>query len=122
MKSRNLAELAALLAILSVLFLPGCATMAGWVGIASNESVDEKLTGTKSELEGEIDSLRSDLVAQQARIEEIQSLSTSMEEAIQATEELQELAGIMESRLEQMPRDTIEQLVIILQNYLDKSQ
>ena len=29
------------------------------------------------------------------------------------------LAGIMESRLERMPRDTIEELVAILQRYLE---
>ena len=94
--------------------------MAGWVGIASNESVDEKLTGTRSELEAEIGSLRSELNSHQLKVAEIENLSRSMEEAIQTTEELQQLAEIMESRLEKMPRETIETLVEILQRYLEE--
>jgi len=68
--------------LLLLLLLTGCATMAGRVGIASSDSVDRKLAGTRSELEAEI----------------------------------------MESRLEQMPRDTIEELVVILQRYLEASE
>ncbi|UCF99338.1 MAG: hypothetical protein JSV89_07310 [Spirochaetaceae bacterium] len=119
MRSRVVAALPIALALV---WLSGCATMAGWVGIASSESVDEKLTGTRSELEAEIGSLRSDLDAHQTRVTEIESLSRSMEEAIRATEELQQLADVMESRLEQMPRDTIQELVDILQRYLDDSE
>ena len=36
--------------------------------------------------------------------------------------ELEQLAEIMESRLEQMPRNTIEELVAILQRYLEESR
>ena len=109
-------------AVLAVLFLSGCTTMAGWVGIASSESVDEKLAGTRGQLEAEIGSLRSDLDACQARVEEIEDLSGSMEEAIRKTEELEQLAEVMAARLKQLPRDTIQELVDILERYLEESE
>lgn len=119
MNSRTAALLFAVLAALS---LSGCATMAGWVGIASSESVDEKLAGTRGQLETEIGSLRSELDVHQARVAEIEDLSSSMEDAIQKTEELEQLAEVMAARLEQMPRDTIQELVEILQRYLEESE
>jgi hypothetical protein len=109
MRSRGVTPLLAFLVLLS---LSGCGTMAGWVGIASSESVDD--------LEEEISSLRSDLDAYQVRAAEIEQLGRSIEETTRATEELQHLAEIMESRLRQMPRDTIEELVEILRRYLDE--
>ena len=115
--------LAAVLPLLLVLIiLSGCATMAERVGIASSESVDQKLAGTRGEMEAEIAALRSELAAQQERVAQIEDLSAGMEEAIQATEELEQLAEVMESRLEEMPRDTIEELVRILQRYLEVSE
>jgi len=119
MRSRVAAPLLTFL-VLFILF--GCATMAGWVGIASSESVDEKVAGASSDLEAEIGSLRSDLDAYQARATEIDRLGRSIEETIRTTEELQQLAEIMESRLQQMPRDTIEELVAILQRYLNSEE
>jgi hypothetical protein len=119
MRSRVVAPLVAFLVLI---FLSGCGTMAGWVGIASSKSVDEKLAGTRSDLEAEVGSLRSDLDAYQAKASEIERLGRSIEETIRATEELQQLAEIMESRLQQLPRDTIEELVEILQRYLDEEQ
>ena len=113
---------AALLAGSLLVLLAGCATMAERVGIASSESVDQKLTGTRSELEAQIAALRSELDAQQKRVAQIEDLSADLEEAIRATEELEQLARIMESRLEQMPRDTIEELAAILQRYLEDSE
>ena len=102
---------APLLACLVLFILSGCATMAEWVGVASSESVDEKVAGA-----------RSDLDAYQAKATEIERLGRSIEETIKATEELQQLADIMESRLQQMPRKTIEELVAILQRYLDQNE
>jgi outer membrane murein-binding lipoprotein Lpp len=110
---------AALLGVWTFLLLAGCATMAERVGIASSESVDQKLTATRSELEQEIAALRAELETQQRRVSQIEDLSVDLEQAIQATQELEQLAGIMESRLERMPRDTIEELVAILQRYLE---
>lgn len=111
-----------LLLLLLLLLLTGCASMAERVGIASSESVDRKLAETRSELEAQITALRGELAAQQERVSQIEDLSRNLEEAIQATEDLQQLAKIMESRLEQMPRDTIEELVVILQRYLEASE
>ena len=113
---------AALLGAWTVLLLAGCATMAERVGIASSESVDQKLTATRSELEAQIAALSSELEAQQRRVLQIEDLSADLEEAIQTTQELEQLAEIMESRLEQMPRDTIEELVTILQRYLEAGE
>jgi len=119
MRSRVVAPL---LACLVLFILSGCATMAEWVGVASSESVDEKVAGARSDLETEIGSLRSDLDAYQAKATEIERLGRSIEETIKATEELQQLADIMESRLQQMPRKTIEELVAILQRYLNQNE
>jgi outer membrane murein-binding lipoprotein Lpp len=113
---------AAILAALLSLILAGCATMAERVGIASSETVDQKLTGTRNELEAQIAALRNELEAQQQRLSEIEDLSAGLEEAIRATEELERLAEIMETRLAQMPRDTIAELVTILERYLEENE
>jgi outer membrane murein-binding lipoprotein Lpp len=108
--------------LLLLLVLSGCATMAERVGIASSESVDQKLAASRGELEAEIAALRSELEAQARRVSQFEDLSADLDEALRATEELERLAEIMEVRLEQMPRDTIEELITILQRYLEENR
>lgn len=103
-------------------FFTGCATMAGWVGIASEKSVDESLGAARRDLETEIAGLRGDMEQVQEQVVRIERLGALFEETMQATEELQQLAKVMESRLEKTPRDTIEKLVEILQDYLEASE
>ena len=51
-----------------------------------------------------------------ARLEE---LIASMEGTVKTTDELKNLAVILEDRLEDLPKETIRQLVEILNNYLE---
>ena len=117
-----LATLATLAFALVLSLFTGCTTLAGWVGIASEKSVDESLGAARRDLETEIAGLRGDMEQVQEQVVRIERLGALFEETMQATEELQQLAKVMESRLEKTPRDTIEKLVDILQDYLEATE
>ena len=121
MRARNAGVPAAVVGILAAVLLAGCATMAGWVGIASEEMVEEQAAATDARLaaaDAEIRRLEAELGAAQAKAARLERLTGELEETIRATRELQELAGVMEGRLEELPQDTLRLLVEILQEYL----
>ena len=97
--------------VVLALLLTGCATMAGWVGIASEEHVAEQ-----------IDSVRSDIEAYQQNLAEVEQLVNTVEDTVETTRELNRLAKALERRLQELPRETIQQLVEVLQEYLDQSE
>ena len=126
MRARGAAGAAA--GILAAMLLAGCATMAGWVGIASEEMVEEQGAATDAQLAAanarltataaEIESLKSQLEAAEAKAARLERLAGEMEETIRATEELQALADVMEGRLQALPQDTLRLLMEILQAHL----
>jgi septal ring factor EnvC (AmiA/AmiB activator) len=119
-------------AIASLLLLAGCATMAGWVGIASEAQVEEveqkasatetRLAATEAQLaaaNAEIDRLETELESYKERAGRLESLTDDLEDAIRSTRELEQLAEVMEARLQQLPQDTLRLLVEIIQKQLE---
>jgi len=123
MSARNANVPAVVVGILAAALLAGCATMAGWVGIASEEMVEEQAAATDARLaaaDAEIRRLEAELGAAQTKAARLERLTGELEETIRATRELQELAGVMEGRLEALPQDTLRLLVEILQESLQE--
>lgn len=107
------------LLLLLLFALTGCASLAGRVGLASETFVKEQLQVLRTELEtdfAENKQLMDNYAATAARLEE---LIASMEGTVKTTDELKNLAVILEDRLEDLPKETIRQLVEILNNYLE---
>jgi len=88
--------------------LSGCQTMAGWFGLATEQYVDDKM----SEVQTQLDTYSS-------TADHLEELIGSMEAAVKTTEELKNLATVLENRLDNLPEETIKQLVDILQEHLD---
>lgn len=110
-----------LLAVISaVVGLSGCASTAGTFGIASQKYVDEKMAEAETRLASQIDANKAKVDKYAATADKLEALISSVEEAIRTTDELKRLAVVLEERLENLPQETIKQLVDILQQYLDE--
>lgn len=110
-----------LLAVISaVVGLSGCASTAGTFGIASQKYVDEKMAEAETRLASQIDANKTKVDKYAATADKLEALISSVEEAIRTTDELKRLAVVLEERLENLPQETIKQLVDILQQYLDE--
>jgi septal ring factor EnvC (AmiA/AmiB activator) len=120
----------ALIAVVAVAMMSGCATFGDLVGLASEEYVDERIAEVQAEmsgLSGEIEDNRSKIAQANSRLEDISVAADevahaleSMESAVRTTEELKQLAVVLEERLADLPEQTIQQLVEVLQAYLDR--
>jgi uncharacterized protein YlxW (UPF0749 family) len=111
--------------VVASLLLGGCATMAGWVGIASEAQLEEQAASTEVRLaaaDTEIAQLRADLELYDEKADRLESLTEDLEKAIRSTQELQELAQVMEARLQEVPQDTLRLLVEIIERYLQDQQ
>ena len=104
----------------------GCASMAGTFGIASRVYVDEQLAVAREELSSEIKSNSIEINETKSTIDkfassadQLEGLIESMQKTVETTDELKALAGVLESRLANLPVDTIRQLVGILEQYLE---
>jgi hypothetical protein len=107
-------------AIIAVAGLSGCASMAGTFGVASQEYVDEKLAETDARLASRIEANKTRVDEYAETADKLEALISSVEEAVRTTDELKQLAVVLEERLENLPHETITQLVDILQQYLDE--
>jgi cell division protein FtsB len=118
-----------------LLLLAGCATMAGWVGIASKAQVQEvgdtvaaaetRLAATETRLtaaNAEIDRLGAELEEYKAKASRLESLTADLDQTIRSTRRLEELAQVMETRLKELPGDTLRLLGEIIQKYLPSAQ
>ncbi len=103
---------------LIALTLNGCATLAGKIGIASEAYVDEQIAVMRSEMEEESTARREELDQYAEAAAKLEELIASMEQTVQTTEELKALAVVLETRLADLPKETIAQLVEILDAYL----
>ena len=127
-------KLAAVLTLLLVTL--GCSTIAGWMKVPSQEYVDDKfaqIEGKFGEVEGQVGQVSSDVGAVQEEVgqmkgtldefsvtaDKLEELLVSFQETMRTTEELSRLAGVLEERLNDLPKETIGQLVEVLQSYLD---
>ena len=116
-----------------VLFMSGCASLAGVFGIASETYVDEQLTVVREEIQaGLTDAERSaagaaasieensNVIAEYAKTaDQLLILIESIQQTVETTEELTRLGAVLETRLENLPVETIRQLVGILDQYLE---
>lgn len=116
-----------------IVMLAGCASLAGVFGIASETYVDEQVAAARSQTDSELRKVSEGVEANRGAIEtnkatideytqtagELEELIVSIQQTVETTDELKELASVLEQRLENLPVETIRQLVGILQSYLE---
>jgi len=101
---------------------PGCQSLAGTVGLATEQYVDEKVSEAETRLAAQVGENRSKIEEYSATADKLTELIESVEGAVRTTEELKALAVVLEQRLNDLPKETITQLVEVLQQYLDTQQ
>jgi len=114
------------LLVVSLAMFSGCTTLAGKVGIASEDYVTAQVEAARATLQMEIDATNKQLEATQSEIgqysqaaADLTQLIDSMQRTVQTTDELKQLADVLQGRLENLPVETIRQLVTILEQYLE---
>jgi len=105
--------------ILSVFIFSGCQSLAGTFGIATEQYVDEKVSESEGKLSAQVDGNRSKIDTYAETADKLEELIGSVEDTVRTTEELKQLAVVLEERLNDLPKETITQLVDVLQQYLD---
>ncbi len=132
-KCTTISKIAAVI-ILSM-FAVGCTTIARWMKVPSQEYVDERfsqLEGQFGEVTSETGQIRQEINQVQEEVgqirgsvdevsataDKLEELLVSFQETMRTTDELSRLAGVLEERLNDLPKETIRQLVDILQAYL----
>ena len=105
--------------VLLIVALSGCQTMAGWFGLATEQYVEEKMTEVQTQFDGQLVEMKSQVDEYAATADKLEELIGSVETAVQTTEELKQLAVVLEDRLTNLPEETIKQLVEILQAHLE---
>ena len=98
----------------------GCQSLAGTFGIATEQYVEDKMNEAGSRLSSRIDENQSRLDEYAATADKLEQLISSVENAVRTTDELKQLAVVLEDRLDSLPEETIRQLVEVLQRYLDE--
>ena len=117
------------LSALAILSLSACAS-GSFLGLATSAYVDEQLAATKGEVESARQELRSQLQTELSTVRvdvdrvdeltrELEQLLATIRENERATQELQQLATVVASRLEELPTETLRRLVEILQSHLE---
>ena len=101
-----------------LVLLSGCTTTS-FAGLAKTSYVDEVSAGgqaTREELAG----LERQVQEMRQLADQLEVIIRAMDETRAATEELQELAGLVEARLDALPRESLRLLVESIQAYLDE--
>jgi type IV pilus biogenesis protein CpaD/CtpE len=110
----------------STLLMAGCATTEPLWFIATPGYVDSRIAlseeAVRQEYEQSIARLEAELADQRATAEELAALAEMIEEIDASNRELLGLAETLEDRLEDLPRETIAQLVEILEAYLAEGE
>ena len=115
-------------AVALVALLAGCAS-TGFLGfIATTGYVDKHLSAEQKKTQAQIaentnqvHKVQSDVKNLDVLKSTLESLITEVKQNTRSTGELKKLAAGMETRLNQIPRDTLAELVQILQQYLKQS-
>lgn len=109
--------------IAAVSFLAGCATTEPIWFIATPGYVESRIAtseeATRRSYEAEIAQVQSELESQREVASELAAMADIIAEVEQNNRELLALADVLEDRLQNLPTETIRQLVIILQEHLD---
>jgi septal ring factor EnvC (AmiA/AmiB activator) len=114
------------LAVGIIILLSGCASLAGVFGVASESYVEEQLQSVRDEFQSQISDTqggvsanRSALSAYADTARQLEELIESIRNTVETTDELKRLADVLEQRFENLPVETIRQLVTILAEYLE---
>ena len=109
-----------------VLVLAGCATTKPIWFIATPGYVEARVAtsedATRLEYEAQIARLQDELDAQKAVSDDLAALADVIGEIESSNQELLGLADELEDRLAELPRETLRQLVEILQRHLEESE
>ena len=107
------------LALSAVLILLAGCTTTSFAGLAKISYVDDVSAGGQTTQE-ELDELESQVQAMQQLADQLEAIIQEMEATRAATQELQELAKLVEARLETLPRESLRLLVESIQAYLEE--
>ncbi len=117
------------LSALAIMSLSACAS-GSFLGLATSAYVDEQLEATRAEVEAaredmsgqlqaEISTVRFDVDRVDELTRDLEQLLATIRENERATQELQQLATVVASRLDELPTETLRRLVEILQRNLE---
>jgi hypothetical protein len=109
---------------LAAAFLAGCATTKPIWFIATPGYVEAQIAtsegATRAEYEGQIAEIQNELNRQRQVTEELAALTDVISDIERNNRELLGLADELEDRLAALPRETIRQLVEILERHLEE--
>ncbi len=117
------------LSALAIMSLSACAS-GSFLGLATSAYVDEQLEATRAEVEAaredmsgqlqaEISTVRFDVDRVDELTRDLEQLLATIRENERATQELQQLATVVASRLDELPTETLRRLVEILERNLE---
>ena len=116
----------AILAVGTFILLSGCASLAGVFGVASESYVEEQLQSVRDELQPQIADAQGGVTANRSALDayadtanQLEELIESIRTTVETTDELKQLAAVLEQRLENLPVETMRQLVTVLVEYLE---
>ena len=109
--------------------LSACAS-GSFLGLATSAYVDEQLEATRAEVEAaredmsgqlqaELSTVRFDVDRVDELTRDLEQLLATIRENERATQELQQLATVVASRLDELPTETLRRLVEILERNLE---
>lgn len=114
------------MAVGTLILLSGCASLAGVFGVASESYVEEQLQSVRDELQPQIANARGGVTANRSALDayadtanQLEALIESIRTTVETTDELKELAAVLEQWLENLPVETMLQLVTVLVEYLE---
>jgi glutamine synthetase type III len=116
------ASILAFAVVVVIAAMSGCQSMAGTVGIATEQYVDEKVSELEGRLSAQVGENQKKINEYTATADKLEELIGSVEESVKTTGELKQLAVVLEDRLNNLPKETIKQLVDVLQQYLNSQQ
>ena len=117
------------LSALAIMSLSACAS-GSFLGLATSAYVDEQLEATRAEVEAaredmsgqlqaELSTVRFDVDRVDELTRDLEQLLATIRENERATQELQQLATVVASRLDELPTETLRRLVEILKRNLE---
>ena len=117
------------LSALAIMSLSACAS-GSFLGLATSAYVDEQLEATRAEVEAaredmsgqlqaELSTVRVDVDRVDELTRDLEQLLATIRENERATQELQQLATVVASRLDELPTETLRRLVEILERNLE---
>ena len=117
------------LSALAIMSLSACAS-GSFLGLATSAYVDEQLEATRAEVEAaredmsgqlqaELSTVRFDVDRVDELTRDLEQLLATIRENERATQELQQLATVVASRLDELPTETLRRLVEILERNLE---